>query len=242
MVEDWQDTAPRQEGNGLPDDIGLNLSPPTVGLQSFIGTTAATPSAFESVVSGIQLGNELVPPMRSNELGACIYTDPRTGLPTGHIQICPVRFREQSVYTLLAQEAPVLPYLMRWMYDHTGIKGRIVGRAPYVDDPEILQLPMLYLNGGRAVRFRPEERRNLTRYLVEKRGFIFVDDEMEDGIPARFARSMRSQFREIILFAGGRELQRIPNDHPIWNQPFQLGGQPPNTTPGCGTCLSDDRV
>ena len=226
--------SPPQGGNGLLYGIRLKPSPPTVGLQSFIGTTAATPSAFESVVSGIQLGNEPVPPMRPNELGARIYTDPRTGLPTGQIQICPVRFREQAIFTLLAQEAPVLPYLMRWMYDHTGIKGRIVGRAPYVDDPEILQSPMLYLNGGRAVWFRPEEKRNLTRYLVEKGGFIFVDDEKEDGTPARFARSMRSQFREIILLAGGRELHRIPNDHPIWNQPFPLGGQPPNTTPGVG--------
>ena len=224
----------RRGGNGVPAGVRLDPFPPTVGLQSFIGTTAATPNAFESVVSGIQLGNELVPPMRPNELGARIYTDPRTGLPTGQIQICPVRFREQVIFTLLAQEAPVLPYLMRWMYDHTGIKGRIVGRTPYVDDPEILQSPMLYLNGGRAVRFRPEEKRNLTRYLVQKGGFIFVDDEMENGSPARFARSMRSQFREIILWAGGRELHRIPNDHPIWNQPFQLGGQPPNTTPGVG--------
>ena len=216
----------RREGNGVSEGVQLQLSPPAVGLQSFIGTTAATPSALESLVSGIQLGNEPVPPMRPNELGARIYTDPRTGLPTGQIQICPVRFREQAIFTLLAQEAPVLPYLMRWMYDHTGIKGRIVGRTPYVDDPEILQSPMLYLNGGRAIRFRPEEKRNLTRYLVEKGGFIFVDDEMEDGIPARFAHSMRSQFREIILLAGGRELNRIPNDHPIWNQPFPLGGQP----------------
>ena len=117
---------------------------------------------------------------------------------------------------------------MRWMYAHTGIKGRIVGKAPYIDDPEILQSPMLYLNGIHTIRFRLEEKQNLTRYLVEKRGFIFVDDEMEDGVPARFSHSMRSQFREIILAAGGRELQRIPNDHLIWNQPFRLGGQPPN--------------
>ncbi len=220
--------SPRRGGNGVPEGIRLKPSPPTVGLQSFIGTTAATPSALESVINGIQLGNELVPPMRPNELGACIYTDPRTGLPTGHIQICYVRFRQRDVNSLLYLDPTALPYLMRWMYDHTGIKGRIVGRAPYIDDPEILQSPMLYLNGGSAIRLRPEVKQNLTRYLVEKRGFIFVDDEMENGRPARFAHSMRSQFREIILLAGGRELQQIPNDHPIWNQPFRLGGQPPN--------------
>ena len=220
--------SPRQDGNGLPDGIRLKPSPPTVGLQSFIGTTDATPNAFESLVRGIQLGNQLVSPMRPNELGARIYTDPRTELPTGYIQICYVRFRQRGVNSLFRVDPTALPYLMRWMYDHTDIKGRIVGKAPYIDDPEILQSPMLYLNGIQAIRFRLEEKQNLTRYLVEKRGFIFVDDEMEDGVPARFAHSMRSQFREIILAAGGRELSRIPKDHPIWNQPFRLGGQPPN--------------
>ena len=219
----------RRGGNGAPAGVRLDPFPPTVGLQSFIGTTAATPSAFESLVNEMRLGNQLVAPMRSNELGARIYTDPRTGLPTGYVQICYVRFRHRWMNTLLTDEPTALPYLMRWMSIHTRIRGRIAGRAPYIDSPEILQSPMLYLNGGFAVRFRPEEKRNLTRYLVEKRGFIFVDDEQENvHRGANFAKSMRPQFREIILAAGGKELSRIPNDHPIWNQPFPLGGQPSN--------------
>ena len=220
--------SPRQDGNGLPDGIRLKPSPPVVGLQSFIGTTDATPNALESLVNEMRLGNQLVPPMRPNELGACIYTNPQTGQPAGYFQICYVRFRQRGVNMLFRIDPTALPYLMRWMSDHTGIKGRIAGRAPYIDDPEILQSPMLYLNGLHAIRFRPREKQNLTRYLVEKRGFIFVDDERADGTPAHFAHSIRSQFREIILAAGGRELQRIPNEHPIWNQPFSLGGQPSN--------------
>ena len=221
--------SPRQAGNGLPDGIWLKPSPPAAGLQSFIGTTAATPSALESLVNEMRLGNQLVPPMRSNELGARIYTEPRTGLPTGYVQICYVRFRHRWLNTLLTDEPTALPYLMRWMSIHTRIRGRIAGRAPYIDSPEILQSPMLYLNAGFAIRFRPEEKRNLTRYLVEKGGFIFVDDEQENvHRGANFAKSMRPQFREIILAAGGKELSRIPNDHPIWNQPFPLGGQPSN--------------
>ena len=219
----------RRDGNGVSEGVQLQLSPPAVGLQSFIGTTNATPSAFESLVNEMRLGNQLVPPMRSNELGARIYTDPRTGLPTGYVQICYVRFRHRWLNTLLTHEPTALPHLMRWMSIHTRIRGRIAGRAPYIDSPEILQSPMLYLNAGFAVRFRPEEKRNLTRYLVEKGGFIFVDDEQENmRRGANFAKSMRPQFREIILAAGGKELSRIPNDHPIWNQPFPLGGQPSN--------------
>jgi hypothetical protein len=219
----------RRGTNWVPEDVRLKLSSQTVGLQSFIGSTNATPNALESLVNEMRLGNQLVPPMRPNELGARIYIDPRTGLPTGQIQICYVRFRHPRLNTLLTHEPTALPYLMRWMSIHTRIRGRIAGRAPYIDDPEILQSPMLYLNGGFAIRFSSRAKQNLTRYLVEKGGFIFVDDEQENiHRRANFAQSMRSQFREIILAAGGRELQRIPNNHPIWNQPFSLGGQPPN--------------
>jgi hypothetical protein len=81
---------------------------------------------------------------------------------------------------------------------------------------------------------RPIEKANLTRYLVEKGGFIFVDDDRGRGTQSNkvFAQSLRAEFREIILGAGGRELYKIPNDHPIWNAPFHLGGQPeqPNLT------------
>ena len=218
-----------QGGNWVPEGVRLELSPPTLGLQSFFGTTNATPNALESLVNEIRLGNQLVPPIRPNELGARIYTAPRTGLPTGYVQICYVQFRQRWMNTLFTDEPTALPYLMRWMSIHTRIRGRIAGRAPYIDSPEILQSPMLYLNAGFAVRFRPEEKRNLTRYLVEKGGFIFVDDEQENvHRGANFAKSMRPQFREIILAAGGKELSRIPNDHPIWNQPFPLGGQPSN--------------
>ena len=93
---------------------------------------------------------------------------------------------------------------------------------------------MLYMNGTRAVHLRHLEKVNLTRYLVDKGGFIFVDDDRLSGSLATktFAHTLRAEFREIIRGAGGQELSRIPNEHPIWNQPFNLGGQPaePNGT------------
>lgn len=198
------------------------------GIQSLIAATDVVPSALDSVVKEMRLGNQVVEPLRPDELGARIYTDHQTGIPTGYFQICYVRFRQAEMNPLFEVDPTALPFLLKWMSENTQIKGRIAGRTLYIDDPGILESPMLYMNGMRAVRFREAEKRNLTRYLVERGGFIFVDDDHSWGPLSNraFAHSMRAQFREIILGAGGRELSRIPNDHSLWNQPFRLGGQP----------------
>ena len=220
--------------SGAAGGVRLERITQTTGIQSLISATDAVPTALESLVGEMRLGNQLMRPMRHHELGARIYTDPQTGLATGYFQICYVRFRQAGMNPLFQVDPTALSYLVRWMSGNTRIRGRIAGRTLYLDVSGILESPMLYLNGTRAVRFRPEAKRNLTRYLVEKGGFIFVDDDHSGGSLATktFANSMRAQFREIILGAGGRELHSIPKDHPIWNEPFPLGGQPaePNRT------------
>lgn len=198
------------------------------GIQSLIGATDAKSTALDSVIKGIRLGNKLLPPMAPNELGARIATDPKTGETTGYFQICYVRFRQAGMNTLFRVDPTALYFLVKWMSTNTRIKGRISGRTLYIDDPKILESPMLYMNGTRPAHLSASEKQNLTRYLVEKGGFIFVDDDRNHGPLSGklFANSLRIQFREIILGAGGRELRSIPKDHPIWNQPFKLGGQP----------------
>ena len=218
--------------------VGVQLSSRTQGVTSGIASllqfTDAVPSALDALVGEMHLGSQLMIPMRPNQLGARIYTDPQTGLPTGYLQICYVRFRQAGMNPLFRVDPSALYFLLEWMSGNTRIKAQLAGRTLFLDDPGILESPMLYMNGEKAVRFRRREKQNLTRYLVEKGGFIFVDDDHSRGSLSTkaFANSMRAQFREIILGAGGRELQRIPNDHPIWNQPFPLGGQPaePNRT------------
>ena len=192
----------------------------------------------------------MVIPMRPDELGARIATDPQTGRPTGYVQICPVRLGDQkksgvqeSVY-FFRYEATAIEtnFLMKWMAEMTQIKGRIVGRTLYLDHPAILQSPLLYLranNTGKNIQpihFTEMEKRNLRRYLVEKDSFIFAQYIHPWGVTrARGAAApMLATFREIILGAGGRELRPIPNDPPIWNQPFRLGGEPKTMDPQYG--------
>lgn len=220
--------------SGAQGGVRLERMSQATGVQSLVNATDAAPTAFDSLVREMLLGNQLMIPMHHSELGARIATDPQTGLPTGYFQLCYVRFRQAGMNPLFYVDPTALSYLVKWMTANTRIRGRISGRTLFLDDPGILESPMLYMNGTRAVRFREAEKRNLTRYLVEKGGFIFVDDDHSGGSLSTkaFANSMRAQFREIILKAGGKELYRIPNDHPIWNQPFKLGGQPaePNRT------------
>ena len=203
------------------------------GVQSLTGATDAAGSALDAMNEEMRLGNELMIPLGPNELGARIYTDPDTGRPTGYFQICYVLFREREMNELFRADPTALWFLVKWMSENTRIKGRISGRALYIDDPGILDSPLLYMNGRRPAHLRQSEKANLTRYLVEKGGFIFVDDDRGTGPQSGkvFAHTLRAQFREIILGAGGRELSWIPNDHPIWNAPFRLGGQPKQPNP-----------
>lgn len=217
--------------HGMP--IGQNHYRAASGIKSLVDATGAEPSALNALNREIQLGNQLMVPLKANELGARIYTDPDTGVPTGYFHICYVRFRQRGMNEFFEVDPTALYFLVRWMTQSTHIKGRIAGRTLFLDDPGIHESPMLYMNGTRAAHLRPAEKWNLRRYLVEKGGFIFVDDDMGQGATSirAFARSLRAQFREIILGAGGRELMKIPNDHPIWNEPFKLGGQPASPNP-----------
>ena len=217
--------------HGIP--IGQSRHRMASGIQSLLDATDAEPSALNALNRQIRLGNQLMVPLKANELGARIYTDPCTGMPTGYFHICYVRFRQRGMNEFFRVDPTALYFLVRWMTHSTHIKGRIAGRTLFLDDPGIHESPMLYMNGTRAARLRPAEKWNLRRYLVEKGGFIFVDDDMGEGSASvrAFARSLRAQFREIILQAGGRELTKIPNDHPIWNEPFKLGGQPASPNP-----------
>jgi hypothetical protein len=100
----------------------------------------------------MQLGNHVVIPIPRNELGARIATHPQTGMPIGYIHIGPVRVRRQpkigafEVPFFYRYEATTIKtdFLMKWMEEYVGIKGRVVGRTLYLDDPDILKLPLVW--------------------------------------------------------------------------------------------------
>jgi len=99
-----------------------------------------------------------------------------------------------------------LPNLLTAVRERTGIP--VARREATVGplDPVLPDHPYLYLTGHGDVRFTPEERAALRRYLLSG-GFLHADDNY--GLDASFREEMRAIFPE-------SELTPIPPDHPVF--------------------------
>ncbi len=99
-----------------------------------------------------------------------------------------------------------------------------------VDD--LLQAPILFLNGHRAPVFSEEERRVLREYVMQG-GVIFAE-------ACCASRAFDEGFRKLVadLFPEG-QLMPLPDDHPIWRAQFPLepDGSLWGMTLGCRTSI-----
>lgn len=142
-------------------------------------------------------------------------------------------------------------HLEKWMNARTGIRVNLIvhgGKSVYlswppVEDPDedgedappeqiesasesvapggLFKQPMLLMSGMREVNLSEAERVNLRKYLIEKGGFLFIDDYSEDT--NAFALSIRSRLR---LAFPEFPIERIPNNHEIYNIFFRVYGPP----------------
>lgn len=116
--------------------------------------------------------------------------------------------------------ANVLNSLVEYTTLRVDPEERVVALA----DPAMLASPFCYLAGHRLVQFTAPERDHFKRY-VERGGFVFVDDCNHD-IDGLFAASFE---RQMAALFGERALQKIPNDHPLYDSFFEFDG-PPTTS------------
>lgn len=110
------------------------------------------------------------------------------------------------------------------LIEYTSLRVDIKEHIVPLSDPIMLTAPFCYLAGHRLVQFSHEEKQNFKRY-VENGGFVFVDDCNHD-IDGMFARSFEQQMTELF---GDKALNKIPNDHAIYNSFFNFDG-PPRTS------------
>lgn len=110
------------------------------------------------------------------------------------------------------------------LIEYTSLRVDLKERIIPLSDPAMLNSPFCYMAGHRLVQFTHQERENFKRY-VESGGFVFVDDCNHD-IDGMFARTFEAQMAEIF---GTEALQKIPNDHQIYNTFFEFDG-PPRTS------------
>lgn len=89
---------------------------------------------------------------------------------------------------------------------------------------EVFHSPFCYISGHKLVQFSKKERENFKAY-IERGGFVFADDCNHD-IDGLFAKSFETEMAEIF---GEKALQKIPNDHEIYNCFFEFDG-PPTTS------------
>jgi hypothetical protein len=145
--------------------------------------------------------------------------------------------------------------LEQWMNERTKVNVRFMPQlttmksiylSPPADAPPeqvdadgLFKQPILLLSGkNRQIYFTPAERENLRKYLVERGGFLFIDDTSTlegefdrlmrsiDGsspVDGRFYRSMREMLEAVLP---SHPVESIPNDHEIYNCYYQMNGPP----------------
>lgn len=110
------------------------------------------------------------------------------------------------------------------LIEYTSLRVDLQEHIIPLSDPAMLNSPFCYMAGHRLVQFSEDEKRNFKTY-VENGGFVFVDDCNHD-IDGMFARTFEAQMAEIF---GPTALQKITNNHAIYNSFFAFDG-PPRTS------------
>ncbi len=105
-----------------------------------------------------------------------------------------------------------LPNLLAEVEARTGIPTAEREVAIRPTDPALRDFPFLYMTGHGNVRFSPEERLALRRYLLEG-GFLHADDNY--GLDESFRQEMARIFPD-------RELVELPPEHPVFHAPYEF--------------------
>ena len=152
---------------------------------------------------------------------------------SGHVHIAEVFYSDGTFWSQGKPSA-----LEKWINKRSHLQVRFMPRhrterpvylspmrdtpAEKVDPDELFNQPMLLLDGkDSGVYFSLAERKNLRRYLVEKGGFLFVDDSSKTE--GEFYRSIRRLLAELLP---AHPIEPIPDDHEIYGCFYEMGGAP----------------
>ena len=198
----------------------------------------AARDALRDVVDSITLGNADVPPLPRGEPG---------GRVVGKGPDIQGVFRFARIRHNLADwwaDASSLNALTKWLNERTKIKTdmNVEGGALKLTDAAFQNTPMAFMTGhdpalvrtqgldrkggiGVALnsRFTEPEAAGLRRYLVDRAGLFVFDDcgvnAADQGLTRIFLAQMRYVMPEY-------SVERIPNDHEIYNNFYEMGGPP----------------
>ena len=109
-----------------------------------------------------------------------------------------------------------IPNWLKEFERRTGIKTHDEEKVVSLTDEDLRAYPFLYVTGHGEVRATPDEVKILRDYL-ESGGFLYADDNY--GLDKSFRKLVRQLFPE-------KELERLPNSHPIYHVFYDLPGLP----------------
>lgn len=105
-----------------------------------------------------------------------------------------------------------LPTLVEYARQHTLLSLSAEPITVELTSDRLFTVPFLFLNGHGNVVFTDEEAGRLRRYL-EGGGFLYINDDY--GLDASVRRELAKVFPE-------QELQRLPNNHPVYHAHFSF--------------------
>ncbi|WP_138481906.1 DUF4159 domain-containing protein [Dyadobacter bucti] len=115
--------------------------------------------------------------------------------------------------------------LLNSLVEYTTIPVDEKEKVVQLSSNEIFKSPFCYMSGHKLVEFSSQERDHFKRY-VQNGGFVFVDDCNHD-IDGLFAKSFEQEMDRTF---GPKALQKIPNNHELYQCFFKFDDGPPTTS------------
>ncbi len=202
---------------------------------SMIKNITAADTGLTDVAQAVRLSSLAeVPPLPPGEPG---------GRVIGHEKDIRGVFRLVRVHHDLADwwaDQSSLVALTEWLNTQTKIKTdmNVEGGAVRLTDPKLSKAPLVFFTGhdpnnvrsrnlarGAPLKNRlsEQERDGMRRYLVEDGGFMYFDDCGVNYASEAFLRLTLAQLRYALP---EYSVDRIPNDHEIYNNYYDMGGPP----------------
>ena len=205
---------------------------------SMVDNVGAARDALGDVVENITLSSYVVPPLPKGEPGGRVIGKGRD--IQGVFRFARVRHELSDWWA----DASALNALTQWLNERTKIKTdmNVEGGAVKLNDANLFKTPLAFMTGhdpglvrsrkmygwkygtGRIDgRLSESEAAGLRRYLVEKGGFLVFDDCGVNAPMQAMVRLFLSQMRYVMP---EYQVERISNNHEIYNNFYGLGGPP----------------
>ena len=153
--------------------------------------------------------------------------------PSGYYNISLVKYEDTS--DVISPDA--LTQLAGAMNRWTQIRTKVIKEPIKLDDPELLQVPLVYITSRRPFAFSERERENLQKYLAGG-GFLLFSNAVTDAQAngRGVANSIEFELWKV-LGEAAHDLVDIGKEHPIYSSFFD-----PPSLPGLRGVVLDGRI